>query len=153
MKPRWWVLRVINDSSLPCDARTLLLWLGLRPAGWRYSVDEAVRAMGVERKKYQRLLATLKAAGWIVVERPRDRHGCIKFTRLVIRDTASPEGANSTLRQGLTGRCRMKPTGPEGANSTLSRAHNTRAGAFLGREDGETEQVPSLRLIVGGRDA
>ena len=96
MKPISWIKRVLADTRLPLDTRALLAWLGTRPAGWRYSVDEAVQASGVERKKYQRMLATLKAAGWVVAEHKRDRFGRIKFTKLTLRD-APREGANYTL--------------------------------------------------------
>lgn len=142
MKPLWWIDRVASDTRLSANARCLLVWFGTRPGGWRYSVAEAESALGFERKKYQRVLKSVKDAGWLETEYKRDRHGRIKYVKLILRDTASPEGANSTLSDRATRRCQMKPSGPEGANSTQTSKKNI----------GSPSQGFSPR-VVGGRDA
>lgn len=142
MKPLWWIDRVVSDGRISAEARCLLVWFGTRPGGWRYSVAEAEAAIGLERKKYQRVMKSVKEAGWVETEYKRDRFGRIKYVKLILRDTASPEGANSTLRDRATRRCQMKPSGPEGANGT-----QTSKKSIGSRKEGFS------LMVIGGRDA
>lgn len=142
MKPLWWLDRVSSDTRLSCSARWLLGWLGMRPAGWRYSVEEAQTAAACGRQKFQGMMAELKAIGYVETAYKRDRFGRIKFTKLILRDT-TPEGGKSCLRAGAHRKSGSKASGPEGGFSAQTSKKN---------HTSEKEVAASLR-IVGGRDA
>lgn len=105
----------MNDTALTVEQRGLLVWFGTRPGGWQYRVVDTLAETGFERKKYQRLFASLKAAGYVETEHRRDRLGRVTFTKLTLKN--GPEGANHTPGKRQP-RVQIETLRSEGANHT-----------------------------------
>lgn len=120
MKPLWWITAVISDQSLSSDERALLIWFGTRAAKWEYHVPEVTAGMGWGRQKYQRTLASLKAAGRLKTEHIHDRFGRIVETKLSLLTDNNRRAENQASGKGNR-RADCKASGPRAENQASRR--------------------------------
>lgn len=155
MKARWWIISVLGDTRLTADARALLTWLGTRPAGWRYSVEEPQRILGFGRQKYQKVLRELKALGYVETSYRRNRLNRITATLLDVRDHPKPEGRKSSLRNASAGGMISRPPAL-GLKTNLvldSKGRATSAGEVERPSHDEREPIEHERIVAFRRRA
>jgi len=146
MMPRGWMIGVIQDNRLSADARALIIFVGSRPARWRYSVEECRRVLLFGRQKYQKIMREAKDAGYVTVTQPKDGKGRLEPAILTVHYT--PRAENQTP-ENATPRDDLKAFGPRVENQP-SRARIMRAPARVLRTVPICE---TFRVLDGGRNA
>lgn len=125
MKTAWWVREVFGDLRLSIDARVVVVWIGTRRRGWRYSVDEGLTFTGWGRQKFQSVMREAKASGYLVAVRARDEAGKLAFTNFSVLDY--PRAENQPLVKGPT-KGRFQALGPRAENQPTLKDSSSRGG-------------------------
>jgi hypothetical protein len=81
---------VAEDNRLSFTARGLLVYLLAKPNNWRVLIEDIRNSGGIGRDQAYKLLAELKAAGYIEVEKKRTAPGTYASHNYIVYDNAVP---------------------------------------------------------------
>lgn len=89
--------KLAQDSSLPFEARGLMLYLLSKPADWSVMVEDLIKASPAGKDKVYRILADLERAGYIRRQQVRSKDGTLAGTVYMVLEEPGIEPVEETV--------------------------------------------------------